>query len=241
MGKLWCLAEASMLRVEHLERRFLNRINYPARDLLPAPGERLRLRNCVFHHLRLLHNVAMLLFVRIGNAQQHPSKAGASVAIARGKISAAIKRLAIGREKRRERPSALPADRLHRRLVANVDVRTLVAVHLHRDEVLIHDRGNFRIVIRLAVHHMAPVAPHRANIEQHGLVLALRRSESFRAPLSPLNGLMHSRAQVSGRSAGEGVEGSGGHKLSLYGRAKGAAGESRTLKTLVTPYTAPLA
>src|SRR5207302_10361318 len=101
---------------------------------------------------------------------------------------------------------------------------TLVAVYLHRNEVFIHNGRNFRIVVRLAVHHMAPVTPHRANVEQHRLVLALRGSEGFISPLMPLDGLVHSGSQVGGGSAGEGVERGGGHASSLYARRNAVRG-----------------
>jgi len=80
----------------------------------------------------------------------------------------------MGSEKSGERPSTLAADGADRGLVAAVDIGTLVAVHLHGDEMLIHNGRDFRIVVGLAVHHMAPVAPHGANVEQHGLILAPR-------------------------------------------------------------------
>ena len=118
------------------------------------------------------------------------------------KISSSVKRLAIGCKKSRERPPPLSAHRADRGLIAAVNIRTLISIHLHRDEVLIHDRGNSRIVIGLAVHHMAPVAPHRPNIEQHRLVLVLRQCERLLAPLMPLNRLVHGGPQVSGRGAG---------------------------------------
>ena len=131
------------------------------------------------------------------------------------KVSAAVKRLAVGSEKRGKRPAALSADGADRDLVAAVDVGTLVAIHLHRHEMLIHDLRNFGIVIRLAVHHMTPVAPDRADVEQDGLVLALRGGKGLLAPLMPLDGLVHGGAQIGGRSLGERVEGLGGHGSSV--------------------------
>jgi len=211
MRKFRRLSEPSMHCVKHLERRVLNRIDDAARNLSGAAGKRFRLRDRVLDHLRLFDHVAVLFFVGVGDAQQHAPEAGTAVTIVGRKICAAVKRLAMGSEKRGERPTALAADGLHRNLIAAVNVGTLVAIHLHCDEVLVHDGGNFRIVVGLAVHHMAPVAPHGANVEEHGFVLALRRGERFVAPLLPLDGLMHGGAQVGGRGAGEGVEGGGGH------------------------------
>jgi hypothetical protein len=135
--------------------------------------------------------------------------------ILRREVGAAVERLAIGGEESSERPSALSADGLHGGLVSAIDIGTLVAVDFHGDEMLIDDRGNFGIVVGLAIHHMTPVAPNRADVEQHWLVLAPSSGEGLRAPLVPVNGLMHGRAQVGGRGAGEGVERRGGHSPSL--------------------------
>ncbi len=141
--------------------------------------------------------------------------------IVRREISSAVKRLAVGRKKRGQRPAALPADGTDRHLIAAVNVGPLVAVHLHRHEALIDDLRDLRTVVRLAVHHMAPVAPHRANVQQDRLVLALRHGKGFLAPLLPLDGLMHGRTQVGGRRLGKGVEVLGGHgQTSLYGTTR---------------------
>src|SRR5579863_371793 len=114
MGKLWRLPEASMLRVEHFEGGGLNGVDYAARDLAAAPRKRFRLRDRVLDHLRLLDHIAVFFFVGIGDTEQHAPKAGTPVAIRGWKIRSAIERLAIWSEERGERPSALPADRLHR-------------------------------------------------------------------------------------------------------------------------------
>ena len=214
MRKLRRLPKPSMLRIEHPKRGSLNRIEYACRNAAVFPGKRFRLRNRRLHHLRLLDHVSMLLRVSIGNAQQHAPKAGTPVAVLRRKVCAAIKRLSVRRKERRQRPAALPAHCLHSRLIPAVNVRTLVPIHLHRNKMLVHNRRNLRIVIRLPIHHMAPVAPYRANIEEHGLVLALRRRKRLGSPLVPLDGLMHGRPQVGRRGVGKGVEG-GGHDSSV--------------------------
>src|SRR3984957_16073281 len=129
MGEFWRLSEPSVDRVKHLEGGFLNGIDHAVRNLTAASGKRFRLRNRVLDHQRLLDYVAVLFFVSVGDAQQNAAEAGTPVPIVGRKISAAVKRLAIGSEKRGERPSTLAADGLHRNLVAAVDVRTFVAIH----------------------------------------------------------------------------------------------------------------
>ncbi len=219
MRKLRSGAKSAMLGVEHLQRRFLNPRNDTVRNPAAPSRERFRLREGGLDHRRLLDHIAIFFFVGLRDAEQHAAKARATVSVLRWKVSPTIKRLTIRSEKCGQRPSALPAHRLHRDLIAAVDIGTLVAIHLHGNEVFVHDRCNFGIVVGLAIHHVTPVAPHCADIEQHGLVLALRGGEGLLAPLVPANRLMHGGAQVSGGRAGEGVEGGGGHaiksKLSL--------------------------
>src|SRR5260370_29784073 len=52
---------------------------------------------------------------------------------------------------------------------------------------------------------MTPVAPDRADVEQHGLIFALGGSKGLFAPFMPANGLMHRGAQVRRRSSRQGV------------------------------------
>src|SRR5258708_24086337 len=217
MWKFGSLPKPSMLRIEHAESRLLNRSNDARGNPPAAPGKRLRLRNRALDHLRLFHHVAILFFVAAGNAEQYSLETRTSVAVCRRKIRPALKRFAIGSKKSRKRPAALPADRTHRSLIPAVNVRTLVAVHLHRDEMLIHNRRHFRVVVGLAIHHMAPVAPYRPNVEQDRLVLALRGGKRLLAPLMPLNRLGHGRAQIGGMKPGRWGSGGGGHDyFSLY-------------------------
>jgi hypothetical protein len=61
-----------------------------------------------------------------------------------------------------------PLDGLH---VESVDVGTLLAVDLHAHEALVHQFGRARVLKRLALHHMAPVAGGVADRHEQRLVL----------------------------------------------------------------------
>src|SRR5258708_38571576 len=135
MRKLRSLPKPSMLRIEHAERRLLNRSNDARGNPPAAPGKRLRLRNRALDHLRLFHHVAIFFLVRAGDAEQYSLETRTPVAVSRREIRAAIKRLTVGRKKSSQRPAALPADRADCGLISAVDVRTLIAVHLHRHEI----------------------------------------------------------------------------------------------------------
>jgi len=100
-------------------------------------------------------------------------------------------------------------------LITAVNVRTLIAINFDGNEILIDDLGNVSIFVGFAVHHVAPVAPHRANVQEHRLVLLLGFFESFTAPLMPVNWLVHRRPQVRRRSLGKGVESVRTHMISV--------------------------
>ena len=59
-------------------------------------------------------------------------------------------------------------------------------------------RGELGILVGLAVHDMAPVAPDRADVEQHRLVGGLGRRERLGAPGIPVNRLMGGRLEIGG-------------------------------------------
>ncbi len=192
------LPKAAISRVEHPQGRTHNRIHNSCRNASITPRRRFRLRDRALDHLCLLDDVFMFFFVCRGNAGEHALETWPAISVVRRKIGAAVKRLAVRSKKRGQRPSALAAHSAHGSLIPAVDIRPLIAIDLHRDEMFVHNRGNFRIIVGLAIHDVAPVAPHRANIEQHRLVLALRRAKGFLTPLMPMNRLVHRRSQVRG-------------------------------------------
>ena len=65
--------------------------------------------------------------------------------------------------------------------------------------------GDVGALVGFAVHHVAPVAPHRADVEQDGLVLALCGGKGLLAPLVPVDGLVHGGAEVGRRGVRERV------------------------------------
>src|SRR5256885_1350162 len=154
------------------------------------------------HHMfRRLDYIAVLLAIGRGQGLKDAFESGTTIMVIRRKVSSTKEGTAIGSEERSERPSTLSTDRLNRCLITTVHIRTLVAIHLYRDVVIVDELRNLRILVRLAVHHMAPMAPDSPNIEQHRLVLALRFVEGISAPLVPLHRLMHRGTQVRGRGA----------------------------------------
>ena len=190
--------------LEHLERRLAGRgLVQVVADHAP-------------HRLRLRLHLSAPRAICVEHALEHGTEAGPAMRAVGRKVGAAVEHLAGGREKGRQRPAALPGQRLHRPLVAGVDVRPLVPVHLDADEVLVQELGECRILVGLAVHHVAPVAPDGADVEQHGAVLRAGGLEGLVAPGIPVDGLMGGGLQV-GR--GGGPEAVRGHRW-LYHRWK---------------------
>src|SRR2546423_4784884 len=138
MRKFGSAAEASVLRIEHFQGRCHNGVHDRRRKLSRMLCKGLCLSEHGANHARLLSDICLFFMKCLRDGQQYALESWAAPVVLRRKVSATVKRLAIGREKCGERPAALPADRRYRRLVAAIYVRSLVAVHLHRDEILIH-------------------------------------------------------------------------------------------------------
>src|SRR5205085_12131097 len=81
--------------------------------------------------------------------------------------------------------------------------RSLVPVDLDAHEVGVEQVGHARVFVRLAVHHVAPVTPHGADVEQDGLVLGAGARERRVAPGVPVHRLVGGGLQVGGRFGGE--------------------------------------
>src|SRR5579863_10130049 len=213
MRKFGSASEAAFSRVKHFHRGLDDGVNYSGRELPTFSCKRFCARNSALDHLGLLHHVVILFVVGIRDGEQHSLETRTPVMIVRRKICSTVEGLAVGGEKCSQWPAALSANRTDCDLIATVNVGTFITIDLHCDETLVDDVCNFGIVVRLAVHHVAPVTPHCANVEQDGLVLALGDGKGLLAPLVPLDRLVHGGTQVGGRRLGQGVEGGGGHGL----------------------------
>src|ERR1051326_7649270 len=103
MRKLRSLPKSAVLGIEHLLGRFQNRGNHRRGNTTATACKGLRLRDCALDHLGLLDDIAVLFLVSIGDAEQYTPEAWTAVAIVRGEVRAAVKRLAVGSEKRGQR------------------------------------------------------------------------------------------------------------------------------------------
>src|SRR6202142_3289981 len=199
MRKLWRVAESAMLRIKEMLRGFDHRVHHagiersPSRVMQLSFGDSLRQRFGGAIHFRAARLECL------SNAQQNAAKSRPPHGIVRRKIRAAKKRFSLRRKKSRQRPAALPRNRADCGLIACVHVGPLVSIYFHRDIVLVDHRCDFRILVALAVNHVAPVAPHRANVEQDRLLLRARFRKRFLAPFIPVNRLMSRRSKIRAR------------------------------------------
>src|SRR5262249_18521165 len=129
--------EAAVQRIEHLERRLLNRADDTRRYTSATPGKRLGFHARILDQGCLLADIPMFFLVGVGNAQQRGPEPRTSIVFLRREVRPAIERLAVGSEKGGEGPSALSAHGLHGGLIAAINVGSLITIHLHRDEMLI--------------------------------------------------------------------------------------------------------
>ena len=135
-------------------------------------------------------------FVGFRCRHQHARKSRHPLAIDRRKIGAAEKRLRLGREEHRQRPSAAPGDHLHRFHIDVVEVGALLAIDLDGDEILVHQARDAFVLERLALHHVAPMARRISDRQQDGFVFRFGARERLLAPRIPIDGIVGVLAQI---------------------------------------------
>ena len=141
----------------------------------------------------------------------------------RRQIGAPVENVSIRRQEDGERPAAAAGELCDRALVARVDVRAHVAIDLDRNEQLVDEHGDRGILVRLAVHLMAPVAPDRPDVEVDRPIEPPCQGEHVVAPLLPMHGLLRRRPQVRAGGLGELVA-----KQGWVGLRSGANGTAET-------------
>src|SRR6267154_689801 len=167
------LTEAAISGVEEFGDRLDLRINHPWVEFGFGAGKSFRLRYCVSQGISGALEVRPLIAIRIGHSQQDAAKTGPAALIVRRKISAPIKRFAVRKQEAGKRPTTLSGEGANGGLVACVNIRPLVAVNFYGYEMLVNDFGDFGALVAFTIDDVAPVAPHRANIQQNRLVFSL--------------------------------------------------------------------
>ena len=76
----------------------------------------------------------------------------------RWQVQRRVHRIALGRDKHIERPTALTARAFGKLNQARVERGLKLTIHFHGNEMAVEKRGDVRVAVGLALHHMAPVA-----------------------------------------------------------------------------------
>ena len=124
-------------------------------------------------------------FEEIKSAENSPP--ASIVARLRRVVGADVERLAVGGEERVQRPAALAGHRLAGFHQDRIDVRALLAVDLDADEAVVHQPRDFRVLERLVLHHVAPVAGRVADRDQQRAILGPRPLQGLVAPGEPVD------------------------------------------------------
>ena len=207
MRKLRLVAEAAVLGIEHPLEALDDAPHDHGAGLLTVGLEFLDPAQCLADPVGARENVRFVSPVAVGDAFEHAPHAGAAIIVIRGKIGPSVKWLTVRSQKGRERPAALPGQRAHCHLIPRIDIRPFITVNLHRNIILVNDARNLFVLVALAVHDVAPMTPHRADIEQDGLILLACRLERLVVPFAPLDGLMRGAAQIGASGASQTVGG----------------------------------
>src|SRR5439155_8998231 len=137
--KLGRLAEPAVVWVKPPLDAFDDALGDRRAGLLAVRLELLDTAQSLGDPLGAVQNFALMGAVIMGDAFEHALHSGATVAVVRGEVRAAVEGLPVRREERRERPASLTGEGAHGHLVSRVDVRPLVAVDLYGDVALIND------------------------------------------------------------------------------------------------------
>jgi len=194
--KLGCRAEAAIPDIEQARHLISGAAYKVGAD---GTGLRLvqRLDDVVADRARVGRHPVPLLAERTRGFHQDAVESRPAIRIVVGwEVGAAEKDLAVRCQERRERPASLAAERLNRALVPRVHVGPLVPIHLDAHEIAIQHVGDRGVLVRLTVHHVAPVAPHRADVEQDRFFLVSRTLERRIAPRHPVDGLMRGGLEI---------------------------------------------
>jgi hypothetical protein len=114
-------------------------------------------------------------------------------------------RLLVGCEERRQGPPTATADDLADLYVQCVDVRALLAVDFHRDEVLVQGLCDLLVGERLLLHHVTPVARRVADGEEDRDVAFSRALEGRLVPRLPVHWVVRVLPEVRARRLVESV------------------------------------
>ncbi len=135
-------------------------------------------------------NAVAILAPGFGDTLECGGETRAAIAVVGREVCAADEGLQIRGQPHRHRPAASAGSGLHVGHVDAIDIRTLFAIYLDADEIVIQDRGDRFVLERLALHHMAPMAGGIADGEKDRFVVFPGFFERLGAPGTPIHWVM---------------------------------------------------
>ena len=177
-------------------------------------GQRLARRPCggrllqrVDEDLGAARHVLAPLAPELRDGDEHLLERRQPVARLGREVRPAQERLARRCEEGRQGPAAVAGHRDDGVHVDPVEVGPLLAVDLDADEALVHQSGRHRVLERLPLHHVAPVAGGVADREQDRPVLVPRAGERLLAPGVPVDRVLGVLEEVRARLVRQPVHG----------------------------------
>ncbi len=182
-------AEASFARVEiACERRFDHGDDSDVEHAIAGTGAgRTDDLQMVGQLFGLVEKRSAAILPSVEHGIEHGVETGHAARGLGGPIGAAVKRLLVGSEKHRHRPTAAARQALHGVHVNLIDVGALFAVDLDADEVVVELLGDLRVLEAFMLHDVAPMARRIADGEKYRPIEFLCRREGFRAPGVPID------------------------------------------------------
>ena len=128
--------------------------------------------------------------------QRQEAFAPPAVTVPCRKVRATVKGLAVRREPDAHGPAPAPSQDLHRAHVDGIDIRSLFAIDLDGDVVLVDVARDLFVLEALFFHHMAPVTGGVADTEEHRPVQSLGQIEGFVSPWKPIDRVVGVLCQI---------------------------------------------
>ncbi len=151
----------------------------------------------LLHHIaRRFVDLLAIALPCLGDLRQNRSESRVPPAVFRRKIGTAEKRLELRRQPHRHRPAPAARRCLYERHVNTVHVGALLAIHLDRHVMFVHQRGDRLVFKTLPLHHVAPVTGRVADREENGFVFQSGFLKRLLAPRIPIHRIVRVLQQI---------------------------------------------
>ena len=145
----------------------------------------------------LLDDFGAVLVPGVGYLRQDSFQSWLTAAVFRRKIGTAGEGFQFRGQENRHGPAAPAAGRrLDEGHVGSVHVGTLLAVHLDRDEAVVHQLCDGRVLEGFPLHDVAPVTGRITDRQEDGFVFLARLGKGLLSPRVPVDGVVRVLEQV---------------------------------------------